>query len=323
MRLTRTLLSTCAALWLVMPAAALAQPPSGQGQGVDQPHSARQGGGGRGSQAGGTVTGQGAAAGASGQTTGAGGTAGQPAGAVTATGQPGGATGVTGRQGGGAGTGGSAHTLQRHAPAATHPVPQTGVTGGGAAGAGGGGGGAAGGGALTPGHRHGSMVPLTPSLPTAVPPSHAPRFDRSRERATPSHLPPLGGWDRLARGTQRDRAGQQWREQHHGWDRASPWRNNPDWWRRDWAFRFYYGPRIGFFFIPDLGYVAAPAEYQVHFWRAGDYLPNWFWRFVVRNYAAYGLPPPPDGCAWVWVDDDVALIDLDDGYVLDIVHAVW
>jgi hypothetical protein len=32
---------------------------------------------------------------------------------------------------------------------------------------------------------------------------------------------------------------------------------------------------------------------------------------------------PPPGCAWIWVDDDIALVDLDDGDVLDIVHNVW
>ncbi|MDE2357572.1 MAG: RcnB family protein [Alphaproteobacteria bacterium] len=75
--------------------------------------------------------------------------------------------------------------------------------------------------------------------------------------------------------------------------------------------------------MPDFGYVAVPPQYQMRYWRAGDTLPVWFWRYVVRDYAAYGLPPPPDGCAWVWVDDDVALIDLDDGYILDIVHNLW
>ena len=125
------------------------------------------------------------------------------------------------------------------------------------------------------------------------------------------------------RGPDRDHAGQQWRDQHRGWDHDAPWRRDPFWWRKDRGFRFYYGPRIGFFFIPEFGYVAAPSQYQVHYWRAGDYLPDWFWRFVVRDYQSYGLPPPPDGCAWVWVDDDVALIDRSDGYILDIVHNVW
>jgi len=45
--------------------------------------------------------------------------------------------------------------------------------------------------------------------------------------------------------------------------------------------------------------------------------------WTVRDYVVYGLPPPPDGCAWVWVDDDVALVDLDDGYIFDIAHNLW
>jgi len=143
------------------------------------------------------------------------------------------------------------------------------------------------------------------------------------EAQTPPGLPRLGAFDLLLRGADRDRAGQEWRSEHHGWDQRSPWKRDPDWWRHDSGFRLFLGPRLGFFFIPDLGYIAAPPAYQDHYWRIGDDLPQWFWRYQVRDYWRYGLPEPPDGCAWVWVDDDVALIDLDDGYILDIVHNVW
>jgi Ni/Co efflux regulator RcnB len=43
----------------------------------------------------------------------------------------------------------------------------------------------------------------------------------------------------------------------------------------------------------------------------------------VRDFWRYGLPAPPNGCVWVWVGQDVALIDLDDGYILDIIPNVW
>jgi len=72
-----------------------------------------------------------------------------------------------------------------------------------------------------------------------------------------------------------------------------------------------------------MGYISVPHQYRRHHWQAGQYLPNWFWRYAVREYWSYGLPDPPDGCAWVWVNNDVALIDLSDGYILDIVHNVW
>jgi len=134
---------------------------------------------------------------------------------------------------------------------------------------------------------------------------------------------PLSGWNRTVRGPDRDQAGQQWRQGHAGWDSHALWRQDTNWWRHDSSFRLFLGPRIGFFFIPSIGYVSVPQQYERHYWRAADDLPRWFWRYEVREYWRYGLPQPPDGCLWVWVDNDVALIDASDGYILDIVHNAW
>ncbi len=135
--------------------------------------------------------------------------------------------------------------------------------------------------------------------------------------------PPLTGWDRNARGPARAELGQQWRSQHHDWDRSAPWRSNRNWWRGDSAFGQFSGPRIGFFFFPGFGYIAAPPQYRNHYWRAGDDLPSWFWRYRVSQYWRYGLPTPPDGCSWIWLDGDVALVDLSDGYIVDLVSNAW
>jgi len=135
--------------------------------------------------------------------------------------------------------------------------------------------------------------------------------------------PPLAGWSRTVRGAARDKADLQWRQGHRNWDRNAPWRQNPNWWRSDPSFRLFSGPRVGFFFIPELGYISAPRQYQKHDWRPGEYLPSWFWRYQVRDYERYGLPQPPDGCVWIWLDGDVALMDASDGYIVDIVRDVW
>jgi Ni/Co efflux regulator RcnB len=139
----------------------------------------------------------------------------------------------------------------------------------------------------------------------------------------PANQPALAHWDRSVTGQARDQAGQQWRQTNSGWNTRAPWRSNTNWWRGNSAFRQYGGVRVGFFFIPAFGYVSAPAQYRERHWRSGEQLPNWFWRYGVRDYWDYGLPQPPDGCGWVWVNDDVALIDLSDGYILDIEHNVW
>jgi Ni/Co efflux regulator RcnB len=160
-----------------------------------------------------------------------------------------------------------------------------------------------------------------PEHPTVIPGQPTNRHEPRTIQHQP--VPPVGIWNRNLRGPDNDRAADQWRREHHGWDRASPWQRNPNWWQHNRAFRFYFGPRIGFFFIPNYGYIAAPQQYRINYFRPGDYLPSWFWRYIVRDYSLYGLPPPPSGCAWVWVDNDVALIDLSDGYIIDIVHNVW
>jgi Ni/Co efflux regulator RcnB len=139
----------------------------------------------------------------------------------------------------------------------------------------------------------------------------------------PPNLARPGDWNRTLRGADRDRAGQQWRQRNEAWQDRAPWRRDPNWWRQDRAFHLFLGPRLGFFFIPDLGYVSVPSQYESRRWIEGQYLPSWFWRYVVRDYWNYGLPDPPLGCIWVWVGNDVALIDQRDGYILEIVHNVW
>ena len=96
-----------------------------------------------------------------------------------------------------------------------------------------------------------------------------------------------------------------------------------DWWRGRPEFRGYAGPRVGFWFIPGVGYWQAPREYWGRHWGYGDYLPRIFWQYQVYDWAAYGLPPPPCGCAWVWIDGGVALVDLSDGYILDVQYGLW
>ncbi|MBS0295212.1 MAG: RcnB family protein [Proteobacteria bacterium] len=138
-----------------------------------------------------------------------------------------------------------------------------------------------------------------------------------------SHPSGLSGWSRGRRGPERDRNAGQWRQHNPGWDRSSPWKRDRDWWKTSPAFRLYHGPRLHYLFIPMWGYVQMPSAYWGHHWRPGEYLPRWFWRYRVSNYWTYGLPAPPPGCAWLWVDHDIALVDLSDGYIVDMVYNVW
>lgn len=164
---------------------------------------------------------------------------------------------------------------------------------------------------------------VVPPPPFVTQPAQPPRSGVAPRPELQTRMPPLGGWNRNLKGPERNRAGEQWRRQHQGWDRDAAWKHNRNWWRHDRRWRQYSGFRFGFFFLPSYGYINVPSMYRTRYWRAGEYLPAWYWRYVVRDYWAYGLPPPPPGCAWVWVNRDIALIDLGDGYILDFARNVW
>ena len=66
-----------------------------------------------------------------------------------------------------------------------------------------------------------------------------------------------------------------------------------------------------------------PQEYWGLSWDSGAYLPLFFLTYEVNDYQEYGLPPAPDGCSWVWVNNSVLLVDRSDGYILDEIHNVW
>ncbi|MBS0294688.1 MAG: RcnB family protein [Proteobacteria bacterium] len=101
------------------------------------------------------------------------------------------------------------------------------------------------------------------------------------------------------------------------------WQRDRNWWRHDRRFHGYSGFRIGFFFAPGWGYYSIPREYYGYTWGVGQYLPNYFWRYQVADYWNYGLPEPPYGCAWIWLNGNIALVDMSDGYIVDIVYNVY
>ena len=304
MRFNRFLLTSCAAICLALPAISLADPPQGKNQqGGQQDHKPGKGG--------------------------------QAAGRATP--GPQGGQAVQGAQGG--------RKAQQGGQAARHVAPgfQGAQGGGGAAPAGAQrlqGGGQGGQQALrAQGHKAvpGPAVsgpgvvqgPVGPKAPQAVhrgpvaPGVQAGRAPAIRQPPAPPASPALTGWNSNVRGPQRAQLGQQWRGQHQNLDQNAPWRGNHDWWRSYPSFRLFTGARVGFFFFPDYGYISAPQQYRDHHWQAGDYLPSWFWRYSVKHYASYGLPRPPVGCGWIWLNGDVALVDRSDGYILDIVYNVW
>lgn len=130
-----------------------------------------------------------------------------------------------------------------------------------------------------------------------------------------------------------DRRDERWERRE---DRRE-WRFNRDQWRRDWDrrhradrwwrnhnwFRDYSGFRLNFYYAPGYGYYSVPRSYWNREWRVGDFIPSIFRRYEVQDWSWYGLPYPPAGTVWIYVDNDIYLIDRYDGYVVDAIYNVW
>lgn len=93
--------------------------------------------------------------------------------------------------------------------------------------------------------------------------------------------------------------------------------------RRDWdrhdGFRHYDGRRF------DRGRYVRPSGYYYRSWRYGEHLPSAYYghRYVVNNYYAYRLRPPPRGYHWVRVDNDVVLAAIAGGLVVQAVYGIF
>jgi len=98
---------------------------------------------------------------------------------------------------------------------------------------------------------------------------------------------------------------------------------DPHGWHGNAGFKNYSGVRLNFFFAPGYGYYSVSQTYRGRNWHPGEYLPAIFLRYVVSDYQDYGLPSPPYGCSWIWVNTSVLLVDRSDGYILDEVNNVW
>jgi Ni/Co efflux regulator RcnB len=68
-----------------------------------------------------------------------------------------------------------------------------------------------------------------------------------------------------------------------------------------------------------------PAGYREYRWYQGAHLRRAYYapRYVVRDYSAYRLRPPPRGYHWVRVDNDVVLAAITTGLVMQVVNGIF
>lgn len=144
---------------------------------------------------------------------------------------------------------------------------------------------------------------------------------RPQQQASPQQQ--FSPRSRTAVSTRHVQQSNQWHSTHANLNSNTVWQRNPNWWRGNASFRNYTGARANYFFAPGFGYYSVPQEYWGRSWNTGAYLPAFFLRYVVNDDQAYGLPVPPYGCSWVWVNTSILLVDLSDGYILDEIDNVW
>jgi Ni/Co efflux regulator RcnB len=124
-----------------------------------------------------------------------------------------------------------------------------------------------------------------------------------------------GGYDRDHRGRGDDRRGQRRRDR---WER-----NNRDWWRGRSEFRGYSGRRNGYYFAPGYGYYRSDPRYFNHRWNRGAYLPRSYRNYYVQDPYFYGVRDAPYGYRWVYVDNDLVLVSIATGLILDVLLDVY
>ena len=156
--------------------------------------------------------------------------------------------------------------------------------------------------------------------------------------ATTLALTLIGGVVAPAQADNRDRSRYEHRDDRRHDDRRNDWRHddrhddrrydnrrsdNRHYDRRDWdryyGFRHHDGRRY------DYGRYARPSGYYYRSWRYGDRLPRGYYsnRYVVNNYRAYRLRPPPYGYHYVRVDHDVVLAAIASGIVVSAVFGIF
>ncbi len=102
------------------------------------------------------------------------------------------------------------------------------------------------------------------------------------------------------------------------WDRR-----DRDWWRGRNEFRDYRGRRSGYWYAPGYGYYEVEPRYYGRRWSRGHYLPRAYRHYYVQDPYFYGLRPAPYGYRWVYVDDDLLLVSIATGLILDALLDVY
>ena len=118
-----------------------------------------------------------------------------------------------------------------------------------------------------------------------------------------------------------------WNLDHNWYDRhGRDWRRDR-WWYDQYRYnhyrfyndRFYARQRFSF------GFYYAPFGYSSRVWFRGDFLPFAYFddRYFVDRFDRFDLYDPPYGCRWIRVGSDALLVDVESGYILDVIYNLF
>lgn len=107
-------------------------------------------------------------------------------------------------------------------------------------------------------------------------------------------------------------------------DRNHMWApGNRFWWRGRPEFVGYVGARPGFWFIPGQGYIRPDPRWYGFSWQVGGFVPSIFWNYAVPNPFIYGLQPAPYGFRYIYLGNNVVLMNVHNGRIVRVMSHVF
>ncbi len=102
------------------------------------------------------------------------------------------------------------------------------------------------------------------------------------------------------------------------WDRTKG-----EWWRGRAEFHDFAGVRPGFWYVPGRGYYRPDPRWYGFNWQVGFVAPLEFRTFYVQDPLFYGLAPAPYGFQYIYLNNNIALINVASGQIVSILPNIY
>lgn len=100
-------------------------------------------------------------------------------------------------------------------------------------------------------------------------------------------------------------------------------RGDRTWWRNRPEFRGFAGVRPGFWFRPGVGYVRVDPRWYGYGWRVGGRVPVEFRGYYVQSPELFGLGRPPYGYVYVYLGNNIALMQRATGLIVQVYPNIY